>query len=72
MTGAHINNNVKTHHIFMDLREEDYGSIDIEKAAAPPERSINALSGYHDRRGVSCRLISFMCPQVFERQALYF
>jgi hypothetical protein len=32
----------------MDLREEDYGSFDIEKAAPPPERSINALSGYHD------------------------
>jgi len=33
----------------MDLREEDYGSIDIEKAAPPSEKSINALSGYHDR-----------------------
>jgi len=29
----------------MDLREEDYGSFDIEKAAPPPERSINAIEG---------------------------
>ena len=27
----------------MDLRERDYGSIDIEKTAHPPERSINAI-----------------------------